>query len=189
MGTCTFQFLPFLQSAEIEKPQTHFQSQPNNSSSNFVPLLREKHNAKSEFKLMGCDVLPNCFVLEDYSRQIGIDLVNQELHGYLNPYTYEINRTRLLLLATLTARRLLPRLRRSKTRSNRPASRFQRGRLPDHRQRARAFRADRLASPRALLRVFAARALLSVLSRIHLRDFGNPRGEVQGRSPRGRGTS
>ncbi|CBK23663.2 uncharacterized protein [Blastocystis hominis] len=120
---------------------------------------------------MGCDVLPNCFVLEDYSRQIGIDLVNQELHGYLNPYTYEINRTRLLLLATLTARRLLPRLRRSKTRSNRPASRFQRGRLPDHRQRARAFRADRLASPRALLRVFAARALLSVLSRIHLRDF------------------
>lgn len=97
VGECTFQFLPYLQSVDIEKPQSHFQTHPVNSSANFVPLLREKHNAKSEFKLTGCDVLPNCFILEDYSRQIGIDLVNQELHGYLNPYTYEINRFSLFV--------------------------------------------------------------------------------------------
>lgn len=188
MGTCTFQFLPFLQSAEIEKPQTHFQPPPNNSSSNFVPLLREKHNAKSDFKLMGCDALPNCFILEDYSRQIGIDLVNQELHGYLNPYTYEINRF-LSLSARLSDRRLLPRLRRPKTRSHRAPRRVQRRVLPDYRQRVRARRADRLAARRVLLRVFASRTLLSLLPRIYLRHFGTPRADMRGRSRRGRATS
>lgn len=65
---------------------------PSNDASNFIPRLKIKHNAKSEFKLSGCDVIPSSFLLEDYSRQIGIDLMNQELHGYLNPYAYEINR-------------------------------------------------------------------------------------------------
>ena len=189
VGTCTFQFLPYLQSAEIEKPQTHFQPPPNNSSSNFVPLLREKHNAKSDFKLMGCDALPNCFILEDYSRQIGIDLVNQELHGYLNPYTYEINRILFFLQRGSVDRRLLPPLRRSKTRSTRASRRVQRRVLQDYRQRVRALRADRLASRRALLRVFASRALLSLLSRIYLRHFGTPRGEMRGRSRQERAIS
>lgn len=32
------------------------------------------------------------YLLEDYARQIGVDMQNNELHGYINPYNYEINR-------------------------------------------------------------------------------------------------
>ena len=32
------------------------------------------------------------FLLEDYARQIGMDVQNSELHSYVNPYAYEINR-------------------------------------------------------------------------------------------------
>lgn len=38
------------------------------------------------------DTLPSMFLLEDFSRQIGMDLHNNELHSYLSPYAYEINR-------------------------------------------------------------------------------------------------
>ena len=36
------------------------------------------------------------YLLEDYARQIGVDLQNNELHGYINPYAYEINRFPIL---------------------------------------------------------------------------------------------
>lgn len=32
------------------------------------------------------------FLMEDYARQIGVDIQNSEIRGYINPYSYEINR-------------------------------------------------------------------------------------------------
>ena len=47
----------------------------------FIPIIIAAYN-----------VVPNMYLLEDYARQIGIDMQNNELHGYINPYAYEINR-------------------------------------------------------------------------------------------------
>lgn len=41
---------------------------------------------------VACNIMPNMFLLEDYARQIGVDIQNSEIHGYINPYAYEINR-------------------------------------------------------------------------------------------------
>ena len=76
----------------MEKPQTRFSTPVCNDSSSFLPFLKEKPNAKEPLHIEGAEVKQNMFLLEDYARQIGVDIANCELHGYLNPYTYEINR-------------------------------------------------------------------------------------------------
>ena len=97
-----YSFLPYVQTVDMEKPQIHFADTVSTDCKCFLPHLKEKHNAKAEFRCERCsvslslrvayDTLPSMFLLEDFSRQIGMDLQNNELHGYLSPYAYEINR-------------------------------------------------------------------------------------------------
>lgn len=85
-------FLPYVVSQNIEKPQTHFNHIVSNDSTSFTPSLPVKHNCKKEVKLNACTTPMNMFLMEDYARQIGVDIQNSEMHGYLNPYAFEINR-------------------------------------------------------------------------------------------------
>ena len=97
-----YSFLQYVQTMDIEKPQSHFEDKVSTDIKCFYPHLKEKHNAKSEFKcerlpsffrsVVAYDTLPSMFLLTDYSRQIGVDLQNNVIHGYLNPYAYEVNR-------------------------------------------------------------------------------------------------
>lgn len=92
IGDETFAFLPYLVSQDIEKPQIHFDHIVGNDSAGFFPSLNVKHNSKKELSVDGYNVPTNMFLMEDYARQIGVDIQNNELHGYLNPYAFEINR-------------------------------------------------------------------------------------------------
>lgn len=102
IGEDQFEFLPYLVSSTIEKPQKVFKMTVSTDSQNFAPILKEKHNAKKEyiptcddflpFLSIACNIVPNMFLMEDYARQIGVDIQNSEIRGYINPYSYEINR-------------------------------------------------------------------------------------------------
>lgn len=86
----------------MRKPQKDFQMEVSTDSQNFAPILKEKHNAKKEYiptcndfpavLWIACNIVPNMFLMEDYARQIGVDIQNSEIRGYINPYSYEINR-------------------------------------------------------------------------------------------------
>ena len=58
----------------------------------FSPSLTVKHNSKKELSVNNCTTSINMFLMEDYARQIGVDIQNSEMHSYLNPYAFEINR-------------------------------------------------------------------------------------------------
>ena len=161
----SFSFTSYLVSQEMEKPQTHFSTPVRNDSSSFLPFLKEKPNAMEDLHIEGSEVKQNMFLLEDYARQIGVDIANCELHGYLNPYTYEINRFPSLLLS--------PRYRLSRRRrqaSGRAASGAPRRLLGDsdrHRGLVDESADDAASQPRHRLR--PSRTSLSQLPRLPLR--------------------
>ena len=87
-----FVFLPTVVSVDIEKPQITFKPGVNNSKGVFKPHLQKKHNAKKEWDSSYFDINHNMFLMEDYARQIGMDIRNNGIRSHINPYSYEINR-------------------------------------------------------------------------------------------------
>lgn len=176
----SFSFTSYLTSQEMEKPQLHFSTPVQNDSSSFLPFLKEKPNALEELHIEGSEVKQNMFLLEDYARQIGVDIANCELHGYLNPYTYEINR---FLSLVLSRRYRLPSRRRQASR--RAASGDPRRLLGDsrrHRGLADESSDDAASQPRHRLR--PARAPLPQLPGLPLRHRRTFPPFLPSRSPR-----
>lgn len=91
-GEFQFELLPAVISQDIEKPQRRFRPMVNNSMSVFIPHLKEKHNAKKEWSSEHFDIHHSMFLMEDYARQIGVDMQNSELRAHISPYSYEVNR-------------------------------------------------------------------------------------------------
>ena len=81
----------------MEKPQTAFEYVVDNSKSAFKPHLQMKHNAKKEWNSAYFDINHSMFLMEDYARQIGMDIQNNGIRAHISPYSYEINRMHFLL--------------------------------------------------------------------------------------------
>ena len=56
-----------------------------------------KHNAKKEWNSAYFDINHSMFLMEDYARQIGMDIQNNGIRAHISPYSYEINRMHFLL--------------------------------------------------------------------------------------------
>ena len=82
----------------MEKPQAMFKTAVDNSKSVFKPHLQKKHNAKKEWNPSYFDIHHSMFLMEDYARQIGMDIQNNGIRAHISPYSYEINRMRFISL-------------------------------------------------------------------------------------------